>query len=63
MAFFATVQTFFLRPKKPLANFMIRLRLALEATLFTDLGIFLHFLIVGDPDESGFLVAKNRVKH
>ena len=44
----ATVHTFFLRPKNPLANFMMRLRLALEATLFTDLGICFHFLVVGD---------------
>jgi hypothetical protein len=42
---------------------MMRLRLALEATLFTDLGISFHFLIVGAPPAGGILGAKNRVKH
>src|SRR5690606_22518421 len=49
-AFLATVQTFFLRPKYPFACFRTRLRRAREATLLTDLDIFLRvFWLLAAP--------------
>ena len=43
LVFFATVQTFPLEPKLPLASFKTFFLLALDATAFTDLGIILKF--------------------
>ena len=45
----ATVQTFLRLPKYPLACFITFFLRALEATEFTDLGIFLLFFVAGVP--------------
>jgi hypothetical protein len=43
----ATVHTFFLRPKNPLANSSTRFLRARDATWFTERGIHFLFLVVG----------------
>jgi hypothetical protein len=48
-AFLATVHTFLRLPKNPLACFITFFLRALEATEFTDLGIFVVVFVAGDP--------------
>jgi hypothetical protein len=55
--FFATVQTFLLARKLPRVLLRIFLRLALEATEFTDLGIILLFYGGSDPFKDTFRTA------